>query len=299
MEWLTWLMLLPVGMGGLLSLLFFYQHRLIYFPDVPAGFRTKMLDPRDSGLSEPEAHMLRMSDGVHVHVWVFAHETNARSRPTVVFLHGNAGNMSFRNDNFRALFHRCRANVVAVEYRGFGLSEGSPSDEARLRADAAEVLEWVAQRSDVDAERLFVLGRSIGGAVGIHVAAARPRLLAGMIVENTFTSVSELVDAVMPHLSYFKFLLRHPWNNIALAPRLHLPALFIQSGRDELIPRHHMPALERSWGGRAKHSFFAPDAGHMTANAAPGYDERIAEFIWKFRRADDAGNVLVNGGGAE
>jgi hypothetical protein len=135
MELFNWLYIIPAGAIGLLSLLFMFQHKLLYFPDVPAGYRTKMLNPTDFGLPEPESHMLQMRDGVKVHVWLFIHSANSRpskqmagsgiaTRPTVVFYHGNAGNMSFRNDNFRALFLECGANVVAVEYRGFGMSEG-------------------------------------------------------------------------------------------------------------------------------------------------------------------------------
>jgi pimeloyl-ACP methyl ester carboxylesterase len=117
--------------------LYVFQDKLLYFPDVPVGYRAKMLDPTDFGLPEPESHFLTMRDGVKVHVWLFVHGDRS-SRPTVIFFHGNAGNMSFRSENFRALFRECAAHVVAVEYRGFGLSEGSPS-EPQLRSDAAEV----------------------------------------------------------------------------------------------------------------------------------------------------------------
>ncbi len=279
MELWTWLYIVPAGLAGLVSLLYVYQHKLIYFPDVPAGYWAKLLDPADFGLPAPESHMLKMSDGVHVHVWVFVHTDRlARLRPTVIFFHGNAGNMSFRNDNFRALFRECGANVVAVEYRGFGLSEGVPG-ETEMRSDAAEVLDWLLQRKDIDLGRLFVLGRSIGGAVGIHLAAARPDVLAGLILENTFTGIGDLVDVLMPKLSYFKFLLRNPWSNAEVVPKLRIPCLFISGGKDELVPQRMMPRLMELYGGAVKERLHFPDGGHMNCNQLPGYNEKINAFI--------------------
>ncbi len=297
MEWFgSWFFIVPAGCVGLLSLLYVFQDKLLYFPDVPAGYRSKILDPKDSGLPEPESHLLRMSDGVKVHVWLFVHgadsrpsrhmaEAGLRTRPTVIFYHGNAGNMSFRNDNFRALFFACGANVVAVEYRGFGLSEGSPSEEL-LRSDAVQVLDWLARRDDLDQSRLFVLGRSIGGAVALHLAQERPGVLAGLMLENTFTCIADLIDVLMPKLSYFKFLLRNPWRNVDVVPHLKLPCLFISSGKDELIPKGMMPRLQSLYGANKDlvESIHFPDAGHMNANQFPGYDAKIASFIHKHER---------------
>jgi pimeloyl-ACP methyl ester carboxylesterase len=280
MELSTWLYILPAGFVGVVSLLYFYQHKLIYFPDVPVGHRAKLLDPADFSLPPPESHMLPMrSDGVKVHVWVFVHgDSLARGRPTVVFFHGNAGNISFRNDNFRALFRECGCNVVAVEYRGFGLSEGV-AGEPELRSDAVEVLDWLLQRSDIDTKRVFLFGRSIGGAVAVHLAAARPDALAGLILENTFTCIGDLVDVLMPKLGYFKFLLRNPWVNIEVVPKLRIPCLFISGGKDEMIPQPMMPRLRELYGGAMKEVLHFPEGGHMNCNMFPGYNEKISKFL--------------------
>lgn len=292
MEFSSWVYLVSGGFITGLTLLYVFQHKLLYFPDVPSGYRTHMLNPTDFGLPEPESHFVTMRDGVKIHVWLFVHGPDARpskymvsaglkSRPTVIFYHGNAGNMSFRNDNFRALFHECGANVVAVEYRGYGLSEGTPSEEA-LRSDAIEVLDWISRKTQLDQSRLFLLGRSIGGSVAVHLAQERPALLAGLILENTFTCIGDLVDVLMPKLSYFKFLLRNPWRNVDVVPQLKVPCLFISSGKDELIPRGMMPKLEQIYGGAIKESIHFPEAGHMNANQFPGYDAKIASFIHKY-----------------
>jgi pimeloyl-ACP methyl ester carboxylesterase len=141
-----------------------------------------------------------------------------------------------------------------------------------------KVLDWLRGRTDLDQRRLFVLGRSIGGAVALHLAQERPNVLAGLILENTFTCIGDLVDVLMPKLSYFKFLLRNPWRNVDVVPRLQLPCLFISSGKDELIPKEMMPRLRSLYGGETDSIHF-PDAGHMNANQFPGYDAKIAAFI--------------------
>jgi pimeloyl-ACP methyl ester carboxylesterase len=134
----------------------------------------------------------------------------------------------------------------------------------------------------LDKSRLFVLGRSIGGAVALHLAASRPGVLAGLILENTFTAIGDLVDILMPALRHFKFLLRNPWRNVDIVPQLQLPCLFISSGKDELIPREMMPRLMRLYGAKEKDMIHFPEAGHMNANTFPGYDTKIASFIHQF-----------------
>ena len=251
----------------------------MYFPDMPAGQRRTMLDPvAEFGLPQPESVMLRMADGTRVHIWLFLHAGSSRSRPTVVFYHGNAGNMSFRGDNFRGLFHSTGANVVAVEYRGFGLSEGVPGQPAFL-SDAIEALEWVAAHEELDAAKIFVLGRSIGGAVALHLASERQGLLAGLIVENTFTTIGELVDKLMPQFRYFKFLMTNPWRNIDMMANLRLPCLFICSGTDELIPQGMMKRLHDAYQGVLREWVHYPGAGHMNAHTFPRYNNHIADFF--------------------
>ena len=222
--------------------------------------------------------MLPMRDGVKVHLWLFLHPSTSRTTPTIIFFHGNAGNLSFRGDNYRGLYHDCGFNVLAVEYRGFGLSGGVPG-EALFRSDALEVFDWLVARPEVDRSRIFLLGRSIGGAVATHLAAERQEQLAGLVLENTFTRIGDLVDIVMPKLRYFKFLLTNPWNNAEVLRRLQLPCLFISSGNDELIPRAMMKELHEHYPGRPRDWLFYEGAHHMDAHTFPGYCRRISQFV--------------------
>ena len=208
-----------------------------------------MLPPSEVGLPDPENVFLPMKDGIKVNLWLFL-QPNSKYVPTVIFFHGNAGNMSFRNENFKALYSQCEVNVLAVEYRGFGLSDGVPG-QASLISDAVEVFDWISAREEIDPTRLVVLGRSIGGAVAIHLAQKRPQI-AGLILENTFTTVSELIDRLMPNLRYFKFLLTNPWRNEDIVPSLSMPVLFLCSQKDEMIPEEMMKRLHEKFGGNDK-----------------------------------------------
>ena len=217
-----------------------------------------------------------MKDGVAVHLWLFTH-VRSKMKKTLMFFHGNAGNMSFRLENFKALFHRCDVNVLAVEYRGYGLSEGTPGEE-KLKSDAVEVLHWLHALPEIDNTEIYVLGRSLGGAVAFHMAADNQDKVAGIIVENTFTSTNDIVDVLLPKLSYFKWLSYNVWANIDVVPKLRIPCLFLRSGKDELIPKDHMERLVAAYGGNKELVHF-PDAQHMNANTFPGYDGAISRFL--------------------
>ena len=89
--------------------------------------------------------------------------------PTVLYLHGNAGNIGHRLVNVQGLYNSIGCNVALVEYRGYGRSEGTPSEEG-LCMDAQAALDFLLTRSDINTEKILVFGRSLGGAVAIDLA---------------------------------------------------------------------------------------------------------------------------------
>ena len=90
-----------------------------------------------------------------------------------------------------------------MAYRGYGDSEGEPSEEG-LHLDAEATLDYALNDPNIDNDRLFVFGRSLGGAVAVRLAAEKGANIKGLIIENTFTSISDMVDALMPTVSMFK-----------------------------------------------------------------------------------------------
>jgi hypothetical protein len=155
------------------------------------------------------------------------------------------------------MYHYLKANIWLVEYRGYGDSDDAKIDEAGLKMDAEAVLQYThdPKISDVnnhlpyvDRKRLFVFGRSLGGAVAFHLAhfsqSSKYPPLAGVIVENTFLSISEMVDHLMPYVAPFKSLiLRIGWDSGKIAPSITVPTLFLAGAKDTLVPHSHMLKL--------------------------------------------------------
>ena len=150
------------------------------------------------------------------------------------------------------MYHHLKANIWLVEYRGYGDSDDATPNESGLKLDAEAALNYANNRNSmqlhVDPRRLFVFGRSLGGAVAFHLAQYSQSMsyppLAGVVVENTFLSISEMVDHLMPYVAYVKMLvLRIYWDSGKIAPSIRIPTLFLAGAKDTLVPHSHMLEL--------------------------------------------------------
>lgn len=250
------------------GLLYVQQESLLYFPSLsgvpkqnaknPRGYR----HPGERGIHSYTSHIITsQEDGVQIHAWFCPHPStsnNNQKLPTILFFHGNAGNIGLRLPNTVELLRHVRANVLLVEYRGYGDSPGDsvrPTEQG-LKRDAVAALtytqaELATQHADiVDPTKIYVFGRSLGGAVAFSLAAhaeAAGTPLAGCIVENTFTSISDMVDQLLPWLTPIKpFVLRIGWNSLALLQKGKIkltPILFLAGDADALVPHAHMQQL--------------------------------------------------------
>jgi hypothetical protein len=141
-------------------------------------------------------------------------------------------------------------NVLMVEYRGYGDSDSVTPTEAGLKLDAEASLRFILKHPNVDAASIFLFGSSLGGAVAFHLAryAEQERLpVAGVIVENTFTNIADMVDELMPLIAPLKALvLRIRWDSMSIVPSLNVPVLYLAGARDELVPHSHMLRLHKS-----------------------------------------------------
>lgn len=145
--------------------------------------------PSDYNLSFTDVDLVT-SDSVKLHAW-FILAPGASSSATFIYFHGNAGTISHRLMDLRQ-FHRAGFNVLVVSYRGYGKSEGSPGENG-FKKDAAAAIAYARDRGDViDTNQIFLFGRSIGGAVALAAAAdAETGAIAGVVVENTFSSIGD------------------------------------------------------------------------------------------------------------
>eukprot|EP01083_Nonionella_stella_P077449 211523_1 len=171
----------------LLSLLWWFQPNLLYIPQATRNRRQLAYNelgwrsPKDWGIPFDDV-FLQTKDKVGIHAWLLK-QTDTKSAPTLLFFHGNAGNIGYRLNNAKALY-QLGINVFLVEYRGYGNSEGIPS-EAGLIKDSLAALEYLQGRTDIDSGSIMAFGRSLGGAVAIALAHSNSDALSGIILENT------------------------------------------------------------------------------------------------------------------
>lgn len=280
---------------GLIGLIAAFQERIIYLPVIPGDKFGRSYPALPDRYSLPyEDVWMTAADGTRLHGWLMLQTRSGAgsSVPTLLFLHENAGNIAHRLPNLMAVYNQLRCNVFILSYRGFGASEGSPS-EAGLRQDARAALRYLHVRPEVDASRIVLFGRSLGGAVALDLFAdrtleSRP---AACIVENTFTSIADMAGiifpplrwAVVPRWSPVRSLIRNKWETLRRVRELprDAPVLFVSSGRDELVPPSHMRALFEGCPSDAKDWVYYPNGGHMDLwfHNAPGYWRRLSDFI--------------------
>lgn len=175
-------------------------------------------------------------------------EDNGPKLPTIIWYHANAGNMGHRLPNIAKMHQELKANIFILSYRGYGESEGEPNEEG-LKIDAKTAFEYILNRDDVDKTKIFIFGRSLGGAIATYVASLYGDKIAGLILENTFMSISDMVGQVFPFLNFDfvkKYMLKMHWRTVDLIPNLKIPILFLASEKDEIVPHSQMLKLHDS-----------------------------------------------------
>jgi len=218
--------------GLLVTVLYFTQASLLYLPAVPT--RAIESSPRVIGLHHEEV-WLRAADGVRLHGWFVPAE---RARATVLFFHGNAGNISHRLDSIR-LFHQLGLAVFILDYRGYGRSEGRPS-EAGIHQDALAAWRYLTVERELGGSHIVLFGRSLGAAVAAWLAArTQPGAL---ILESAFTSVPDLAAELYPWLPA-RWLIRFHYAARDELAAVRCPVLIVHSPDDEIIPFRHGEAL--------------------------------------------------------
>jgi fermentation-respiration switch protein FrsA (DUF1100 family) len=203
---------------------FSLRHRLV---DSMVFQPTRGVDLRPSQLGiEGEEIVLETEDGVRIHAFYLPAAGAGRG---LLFLHGNAGNASHRLPNAAELV-RLGVHVLLLDYRGYGASEGSPS-EAGAYADARAGLSHLVRERGIPEQRIVVFGRSLGGAVAVDLAAGRD--LAGVILESTFPSMRAVARSLFGPL--LAGLASDKFDSLGKISRLRAPLLFFHGDRDEII----------------------------------------------------------------
>ena len=202
------------------ALLVANEGRFIYFP-----LRPYDASPAQYGLQAEDLDVTA-ADGVRLRGW----RLRGGGKTVLVYLHGNGGNISHRLDRSRTLVESLGLDVVLVDYRGYGKSEGRPSEQG-LYADGEAIYE-AARARGFPPERIVLFGESLGCAVAIETALHKPAR--AMILEAPFLSVRRMARAVMPVVP--PFLIRTRYDNEAKIGRIDIPKLIAGSDSDDVVP---------------------------------------------------------------
>ncbi len=248
-----WVLCIAVVVYASFSLLLYLRQRSLIFYPHPA-------------VKSGRAEVLWLENGPErLKVWQVKREGPA----ALVYFGGNAEDVSLNLDHFKTLFPEL--SLYLMNYRGYGGSSGSPSEEGLL-ADSLKLFEHVA---DVH-QTIAVMGRSLGTAVAVHLAARKP--VDGLILITPYSSMVDLARHYYPLLPVGP-LLKDRFESILAAPGIDVPVLALIAGRDEIIPRAISDTLVDSFKPGLVSTIVIEGAGHNTIDSGSGYDEHLADFV--------------------
>ncbi|KAF3154091.1 hypothetical protein TWF569_000927 [Orbilia oligospora] len=268
------------GVAALLSTaLYFKQNDLIYPRHFPPEARTELWDPSKFHMTNWNHIDLKTPDGETLRSFFLRGQGIQRKAVTILMLHGNAGNVGHRIPIGKVFAEQMGCNVVMLGYRGYGLSTGKP-DEKGLKIDAETALDWIFKNDETKGTKVVIYGQSLGGALGIATAAKHQDRLSGLILENTFTSMRDVIPNVFPPAKYVTRLCHQVWPSVEVMPKINkIPVLFLSGLRDELVPPSHMRRLHEISKAPIKVWKDFPNGTHNDSVMEVGYFENINDFI--------------------
>jgi len=260
--------IIPIAIGLLYLALTGCVASYIYYPE-----RDIRLNPSSRGLAFVDVH-LETSDRVKINAWWMPAKS---PRATVLFCHGNGGNISYYLETL-VVFHRLGLSALIFDYRGYGNSQGKPSEQGTY-LDAEAAWQYLIDEQKIAPGQLIIWGRSLGGAVAARTAARHP---CGMLIlESAFTSVPEVAHAHIAWLPTWVFS-RHRYETLRYLEQVTAPTLVIHSPEDEIIPFAHGRRLFEAING---HKAFlkikgSHNQGFIDSQAL--YEPGIEAFIQRY-----------------
>ncbi|KAF7329758.1 Hydrolase-4 domain-containing protein [Mycena kentingensis (nom. inval.)] len=299
--------------GAFLYALLRYGQKYLVYPSAFEDSPRDVSKPSELGLEYSDLQ-LTTSDRVHLHCYfiyqaaqsatrIRAHEQNDFPRDktssfadpsdyndpalaNVIMFHGNGMNYGDLMYAAKRLVMR-RCNVLLLSYRGYGTSEGTPSERG-LRLDAQAALNHIRSTAELAPLPTILFGTSLGGAVAIDLASRNPTTISALILENTFLSVPRLVRD-WPLIGYFSFISTQRWNSASKLPSIPptTPLLFLSGAADEVVPKKHMHGLwdiaQKRGGGKELSGldrFESFERGtHADTFLCPGYWDKIDSWL--------------------
>ena len=267
---IIWTIIILAGVlyGALCLYLFLMQTKLIFYPHLPS--RQLTASPADIGL-EYESVSINTTDQITLHGWFVP---GSEEKGTLLFFHGNAGNISHRLDSLK-IFHDLGLSVLIIDYRGYGNSQGEISEHGTY-LDAEAAWNYLAEIKNIPSQKIVVFGRSLGAAIAANNAARHTP--GALILESAFTSVPDMAAELYPFFPV-RLLSRFEYNTRKLLSSVNCPVLIIHSPDDEIIPFENGLQLYRS--AREPKKILEIQGGHNEGFLLSGitYIEGISKFI--------------------
>ncbi|MEX0661874.1 MAG: alpha/beta fold hydrolase [Balneolaceae bacterium] len=222
---MSFILLLAGGFLALLLLMYLFQDRLLFMPS------SKMVQTPDSFGISTEDFWIETEDGVQIHGWYFPQED---SDQVIVLSHGNAGNISQRITIAETLLETGAA-VLMYDYRGYGKSEGSPSEKG-LYKDIEAVVAGLKNGKGYAEENIFMYGRSLGGAVAAY--AATQFSVGGLVLDSAFRNLKTMVRDVYPFVPTFLATYKFPTDQYLMELN-NTPVIIMHSPNDGIVHFHN------------------------------------------------------------
>ncbi|MDP7557144.1 MAG: alpha/beta hydrolase [Nitrospinaceae bacterium] len=246
------------------------ERRIIYHPHkYPEG----NWNSSSSSVSREDVHFTA-SDGVRLHGWYIP---SAGAKATLLWFHGNAGNITHRLGNIEML-KPLNLNIFIFDYRGYGKSEGEP-DEKGIYSDSQAAYDWLVKVKNILPGEIILFGRSLGGICAVEVASGNPA--AGLILESVFPSAGKMAEKIFPVLP-LGGAIKSRFDAISKVPDLKLPKLFIHGTQDEIVP-YKLGRELFSVAADPKEFYDIQGAGHNDTFliGGAGYFNALGQFIKK------------------
>jgi len=253
---------------GLLLLniwMYFQQPNMTFYPS-----RELDQSPASWGLDYDDV-TLNTADEVQLHGWYLP---SPQSEQVLLFFHGNGGNISHRRDSIE-IFHRLGLNVLIIDYRGYGQSEGTP-DEQGLYQDASAAWRYLTDQKGFANDQILIFGRSLGGAIAARLASGVQAR--GLILESTLSSARDFARDVFPILSRL-ILTRYDFNTVAYIQHVNYPVLVLHSPEDEIMPFHLGEKVFQA--AHEPKRFVRMQGGHNDGflQSQPGYEQELDRWL--------------------
>jgi uncharacterized protein len=270
---------LLVALAAALVLAYVGGYVYLYLAQDRLMFPTRPLSPLEAAevqqtFRDARSVQLRARDGTSLHAWYRPAAPAGGPRKVLVYF-GASTEQAYWQLAPRTAFEGW--DLLLVDYRGYGLSGGKPS-QAALQDDASLWLDRVEQGGDgiARAARIVVMGTSMGSYFATHVAATRK--VDGVVLVVPADSVRSLVQSMLP-VYPIRWLLHHPFDSMADAPSVRAPTLFIVAMQDQLVSMQRARRLYDQWGSHERQWVELPQANHYTASADPEYWRRLGAFL--------------------